>query len=310
MPDGLRTIRLVSSDESLVAAARSAVKQLGGYEFASTKASSDLVLKPPVAGDVILLDAAMREGNVYEICRSLLGRTRCRTFIVVDRDHRYAQGIAHFCGATGTLEKPLSAAGLRQALDASGAPRPELPHTTRSDEPKQPVLPQQLLRDLSGAVDTSLVSALTDPETNLFNYSYLNYKLDEEFKRAQRFTQPLSLVMLGFEGEASEQTLRELSGIFLSASRDTDLLGRFDASSFLFLLPSTGPDGAQIMAKRVEEQARQANLRDLVGDPLQLSVGIAFCPHALVRRREDLFGRARKALLDAQKVGGGVVTAS
>src|SRR5882672_5539345 len=191
MPDGLRTIRLVSSDEFLVAATRSAVKQLGGYEFASTRASTDVVLKPPVAGDVILLDATTREGNVYEICRSLLGRTRCRTFIVVDHDHRYSQGIAHFCGATGTLEKPISAAALRQALDASGAPRPELPQATRSDEGKQPVLPHQLLRDLSGAVDTTLVNALTDPETNLFNYAYLNYKLDEEFKSAQRFSQPL-----------------------------------------------------------------------------------------------------------------------
>lgn len=310
MPDGLRTIRLVSTDESLVAAARNAVKQLGGYEFASLKASTELALKPPVAGDVILLDAVSREGNVYETCRALLGRTRCRTFIVVDQDQRFAQGIAHFCGATGTLKKPLSAADLRQALDASGAPRPELPQAARTDETKTPVLPRQLLRDLSGAVDANLVAVLTDPETSLFNYAYLNYKLDEEFKRAQRFTQPLSLVMLGFEGEASAQVLLELAGIFLSASRDTDLLGRFDASSFLFLLPCTGPDGAQIMARRVEELARQANLRDLVGDALQLSVGIAFCPHAQVRRREDLFSRARTALLEAQRAGGGVVTAS
>ena len=309
MPDGLRTIHLVSSDESLIVAARSAVKALGGYEFAGSKTSAQLIALPPVAGDVILLDAATREGNVYEICRSLLGKTRCRTFIAIEKDNRHAHGIAHFCGATGTLKKPLSAADLRRVLDASGAPRPELPAAARASESKEPVLPQQLLRDLSGAVDGSLVSALTDPETDLFNYAYLNYKLDEEFKRSQRFAQPLSIVMLGFEGEAAEQVLRELAGIFLSASRDTDLLGRFDANSFLFLLPSTGPDGAQIMVRRVEEQANKSNLRDLVGDALQLSAGIAFCPHGEVRRREDLLGRARKALLEARKVGGGVVTA-
>jgi len=55
------------------------------------------------------------------------------------------------------------------------------------------------------------VQALVDPETSLFNYGFLNYKLDEEFKRAQRFRHPLSCVMLGFEGQANEECLSELS---------------------------------------------------------------------------------------------------
>jgi GGDEF domain-containing protein len=116
--------------------------------------------------------------------------------------------------------------------------------------------------------------------------------------------------MLGFEGEASEQVLRELAGIILSASRDTDVLGRFDASSFLFLLPGTGPDGAQVMAHRVEEAARERGLTDLVGDPLQIAVGISSHPHPEIQRREDLYGRARQAFLEARQVGGGVVTSS
>lgn len=309
MGDGLRTVRLVSGDESTVAAARAAVGGLTGFGLAVHASADELASKPPVSGDVLLLDSRMAGANVYEVCRQLVGKTRCRTWIVVDEGNRYADGIAHFCGATGTVARPLSTASLRKALETGAAKSAPAPEASRTGKPKSPAFPETLLRDLSGAVDHELVTTLTDPESNLFNYAFLNYKLDEEVKRAQRFGQPLSCVMVGFEGEVSTQVLRELAGIFLSASRDTDVLGRFDASSFLFFLPSTGPDGAQVMARRVQEEAKKQGLRDVVGDPLAISVGIASMPHPEVRRREDLFARARKAFVEAQKTGGVVTSA-
>jgi diguanylate cyclase (GGDEF)-like protein len=306
MADGLRTVRVVTTDESLTASARAAVRGLEGWELAGATGTSELLERPPVAGDVILIDGLLAGENAYEACRRLAGRTRCRTFVVVDAGNALGEAIARFCGATGTLQRPLTAGVLRAALEM--AP-PSLEGTQfRRDLPRTPELPADLLKDLSGAIDDGVVSAVTDPETGLFNYAFLGFKLDEEFKRAQRFGQPLACVMLGFEGQASEQVLRELSGVFLSASRDTDVLGRFDENAFLFLLPCTGQDGAQVMARRVEEQARAQGLRDLVGDPLSIAVGISSAPHPEVARREDLFTRAREAFLAARAEGGGVVT--
>jgi GGDEF domain-containing protein len=139
--------------------------------------------------------------------------------------------------------------------------------------------PEALLVDIgTGRPNESLIASLIDSETGLFDYAFLNYKLDEEFKRARRFDHPLACVMLGFEGRAREGTLRELAGIFLESSRDTDVLGRFDENTFLFLLPNTGPDGASIMAERVSELAEERGLSDLVGDPIQISVGTTY-PH-------------------------------
>jgi len=43
----------------------------------------------------------------------------------------------------------------------------------------------------------------------------------------------------------------------------------------------------------VGEMAQAKRLLDLVGDPMVISVGISTCPHPDVRRREDLFARAR-----------------
>lgn len=311
MGDGLRTIRVLTTDDSLVAQARVALGALDGWELVAVATPEELLAAPPVLGDVVLVDKWLRGRNVYEILRELTGRTRCRTFVVGDHDERLGEPIAHFCGATGTIRRPLVPSRLSAALEGHPGPRPGRPVDRRSHGPEgTPVLPEALLVDIATArPDSNLVQALTDPETSLFNYAFLNYKLDEEYKRAERFAHPLSCVMLGFEGQASEDVLRSLAGIFLSASRDTDVLGRFDESSFLFLLPNTGPDGARVMAQRVADRASDEDLRDLVGDPLLIAVGIADFPHPQIRRREDLYGRARDAFMQARSNGGGVVAA-
>ena len=307
MGDGLRTLRLVTNDESLLASTRAAAAALEGFEFKSVRSVDELMAKPPTAGDVILLDNALRSSNVYEACRSLTGKTRCRTFIVVDSGNIAAESIAHFCGATGVLSRPLNGAGLRKALEANSSMRAPLANAGR--ERKQvPVFPEAMFTNAAGDPDAHMREVMTDPDTGLFNFAYLKIKLDEEYKRATRFAQPLSCVMLGFDGQLSDLVLRELAGIFLLASRDTDILGRFDENSFLFLLPHTGPDGAQVMAKRVQQMAQEQQLCDIVGDRLEISVGIAFCPHPQVQRKEDLYSRTRRAFLEAQTEGGAVVT--
>lgn len=310
MGDGLRTIQVVTTDETLAASARAAALPLGGFEVIVRGSLQELLAAPPSPNDVILLDGWLRNGNVYENCRRLSGKTRARVFVVVEHDNNMAESIARFCGATGVLKRPLVPSKMREAFEAVIAPPAALPSETRGQGHGSPALPEKLLTDLAGKPDLNLVGALTDPETSLFNYAFLNYKLDEEFKRARRFDQPLATVMLGFEGQVEEDVLRELAGIFLETSRDTDILGRFDENSFLFFLPNTPKEGAAIMARRVGEIAAARGLSDLVGDKLVISCGISTWPHADVRRREDLFARARKAFLEARQEGGGVVAAS
>jgi diguanylate cyclase (GGDEF)-like protein len=307
MGDGLRTFSVVTTDEALLANARAATSTLEGWEVAQAGSVAEILEHMPPAGDVILLDAWTRSGNVYEECKRLAGQTRCRTFVVSSHGNRFAESIARFCGATGVLERPVTASRLRAALDHSPGMRPALSRDARGQGNEDAVLPEKLLADIAGQPDESLVSALVDPETSLFNYAFLNYKLDEEFKRARRFESALSCVMLGFEGQLAPNALQELASIFLELSRDTDVLGRFDECSFLFLLPHTGPDGAKVMAKRIGEQATERSIVDLVGDPVVISVGISTSPHPDVRRKDDLFSQARRAFLDAQKKGGGVV---
>ena len=308
MGDGLRTIYVVTTDESIIAQCRAASSGLEGWEVGVRKDYESLLSDPPAPGDVILIDKFLWGGNVYEICSALVGKTRCRIFVVCEFDNKNAESIARFCGATGVLRSPISGSQLRVLLEESSGPRPLMVEEQRGTEAEIKSLPEALLVEIAtGKEDKSLVSALVDHETSLFNYAFLNYKLDEEFKRARRFRQPLSCVMLGFEGQANEDSLRELSSIFLCTSRDTDVLGRFDVNSFLFLLPNTGPDGARIMANRVREMATERGLRDLVGDPMEISVGISWYPLDTITHKEELYARAREAFVAARNAGGGVV---
>lgn len=299
-------IRIVTSDEVLLNSAQAAVGALDGWDFAGAAAVDDLVAGAGERGDVILLDVHAGPENAYESCRRLTGTSGARLFVVTDGDPGLGGPIAGFCGA-GTLGRPLTADALRAALDDS-ALRPSQGAAGRGQGATHG-LPEAMLQDLVGGTTQTILRALVDPETGLFNYEFLSFKLDEEFKRARRFGNPLSCVMLGFEGQASDEVLRQLAGAFLETSRDTDVLGRFDESSFLFFLPNTGPDGARVMAERIKAIANDRGLSDLVGDPLQIAAGISFFPHLDVTRREDLFGRAREAFLSARAEGTGLVIA-
>src|SRR5947207_556873 len=127
MRDGLRTIRVVTTDESLAASARAAAAALDGWEVATVATLQDLLSAPPAPGDVILLDTWLRAGNVYENCRRLTGKTRCRTYIVTEHDNFLAESIARFCGATGVMRRPLVPSKLREAFETTRGPRPALP---------------------------------------------------------------------------------------------------------------------------------------------------------------------------------------
>ena len=205
MSEGSRTVRIVTQDEALLASARGAVAALDGWEIAEPQSVEDLLVSEPAPGDVILLDAWLRNENVYESCSRLAGKTRCRTWVVTGERNDLAGPIAAFCGATGVIERPLSGGQLRAILDIDSTAR-ELPEQTRG-ESEDRIPPERLLRDLAGDRATRLIDSLTDPETGLFSYDYLTFKLDEEFKRSKRFKLPLVVVMLGFEGQADEAAL-------------------------------------------------------------------------------------------------------
>ncbi|MFT7486779.1 MAG: DNA-binding NarL/FixJ family response regulator, partial [Candidatus Paceibacteria bacterium] len=143
MGDGLRTIRVVSTDTLLLNQAKAAAEVLEGWEIIGLESVDELLEATPTRGDVILIDKFLRGENIYEVCRRLTGQTACRTYLVAEHDNDRGDSIARFCGATGVLHAPLSASRLAEALEQSGGPRPPLPEENR--ESNKPELPEKLL---------------------------------------------------------------------------------------------------------------------------------------------------------------------
>src|SRR5262249_44325009 len=126
---------------------------------------------------------------------------------------------------------------------------------------------QRLFRDLLGpgkpSSSESLLARVTDPLTGLVNAEYLTLKLEEEVKRAARYGQPLSLVLVEVKAfdqlverngrAAGDEALLEVAGVLLCESRDVDVAGRVGASRFHLLMPNTPADGARIVARRIVE---------------------------------------------------------
>lgn len=285
------------ADSAAIRARGSAAEALAEIQAAGRAGKSCLVV----------LDEALPGGNAFALCRKLRTSGKHRIAMLLRSEAALAGPIATFCGAGLALAYPDALDELRSEVagDAAALPLDEL--LRRGESGGEDAIRAGVLKDLETlSSGGGLLDAITDPETKLFNYPFLLFKLDEEYKRSARFKFPLSCVVFGFEGEASENVLLELAGIFLNESRDTDVLGRFDLNSFLFLLPNTGPDGARAMAQRVHVAASQRPLRDLAGDRLQISVGVATAPSEQIQKREHLFEEARRAFLAARDSGGGI----
>jgi GGDEF domain-containing protein len=278
------------------------------------------------AGDVVVIEASgafagrtdVPGGNAFSACRAFKEQPGVRVFVVVGNDDPYGDGLARFALADAVLPWDPS----RGQLDLEHAsPGPRTPPAVLRK------VDDLLARIESGMADhgekassalhqllrlereDTLLTRLQDPETGLFDGPYASLKLDEEFRRAKRFHLPLSLLLLDLGADAvpaagpeRRAVLAEAAAVFLNESRDIDVLARFTATTFLFLLPATPPDGAAALGRRMLTALRQ---RRLGGDiHLQPSAGLASMPHAAIRDRKGLLAVAEACLIKARAGGG------
>jgi GGDEF domain-containing protein len=163
--------------------------------------------------------------------------------------------------------------------------------------------------------DDSLLQRLQDAETGLFDGAYAALKLDEEWKRSQRFHLPLALVLLDIGAAAAAMPagpdrralLAEVAAVFLNECRDIDVLGRFTATTFLMLLPGTPPAGAEALVRRLLEALAERTF----AVALAPVAGVAAVPMPGISDRKDFLAVA-EACLDrarSQKGLGGLVVA-
>jgi diguanylate cyclase (GGDEF)-like protein len=174
-----------------------------------------------------------------------------------------------------------------------------------------------VLRDGGPVMPDGLVARITDPLTGLCNKSYMNLKMEEEFKKSKRYGTPLSLIIMDIDNfrelyqeqgkSAVKEVLVEIGSVLLCESRDIDIVGRIGESRFLILLPSTDLDGSRVMADRVFNNILERPFEiseSAVGVKVNISMGISSCPRISIKNVEDLLNMAIRGLNDAKDQGG------
>jgi two-component system, cell cycle response regulator len=157
--------------------------------------------------------------------------------------------------------------------------------------------------------------AIQDDLTGLYNYRYLHTRMNEEFKRAERYREPLSCIMVDVDHfkdvndrhghDAGDQALREVSVRLLKAVREVDVVARYGGEEFLLVLPSTNFSGALSVAERVWRAVGTENvaLPRNATERITVSVGVAVYPSRDIKTKDQLLKAADRALYQAKHEG-------
>ena len=152
-----------------------------------------------------------------------------------------------------------------------------------------------------------------DMLTGLPNRSALTGRLAEEFERAFRYEQPMSLLFIDIDHfkrvndslghGAGDSVLREVAESLRFTARGIDFVGRYGGEEFLIIAPGTWTADAMILAERLRNHVQRVTVSDRDGDArnITISIGIAGYPeHAadvssLLERADEALYRAKAA---------------
>lgn len=269
-----------------------------GYELETAsngvQAVERVKAQPP---DLLILDVMMPKMNGHEVCRIVKSTTE--TFIPIilltvkgDIDSKVT-GLK--LGADDYLAKPFNALELQARVGS--------------------MLRIKLLQDKIVSKRQELEAlSITDELTGLLNHRAMQARLRDEFARAQRYNDPLSVIMIDVDyfkrindthGHVTgDKALEKLGKILRKSVREIDIVARYGGDEFLVILPQTHFAGALTVGERM--------LRNTHGETittgtetiqLTISVGVAFFPNKSVHTVEELVQFADQALYQAKHEG-------
>jgi len=155
--------------------------------------------------------------------------------------------------------------------------------------------------------------SITDALTSLHNHRYFQERLREEFRRAQRYDDPLALILLDLDhfkevndthgNLLGDQLLREVAATLRKSVRETDLLARYGGEEFAMLLPKTHLAGALTVAERVWKDVGAIRAGQDGALRVTASLGVSGFPGRTVISSDRLLRTADEALYLAKHQG-------
>ncbi|HKQ71411.1 MAG TPA: diguanylate cyclase [Polyangiaceae bacterium] len=155
-----------------------------------------------------------------------------------------------------------------------------------------------------------------DELTGLYNYRYLHTRLTEEFKRAERYHDPLACAFVDIDAlkshndagshQLGDHIIRSVAEVTRKCLRDVDVVARYGGEEFLVVLPSTHFGGAVTVAERIWRDVtdKRFTIDGVTFHDVSVSIGVGLYPSRDVRTKDSLVRAADGALQQAKRDGG------
>jgi diguanylate cyclase (GGDEF)-like protein len=151
--------------------------------------------------------------------------------------------------------------------------------------------------------------ALKDSLTKLFDKGTFQTKLENEFKRLERYGTELSLILIDIDHfkrvndthghTVGDLVLSRVGEMLRRKLRDVEIVARVGGEEFAALLPQSGLEQAYAAAERVREAIKKQFEHDY---KITVSAGVASCSRATCTPR-DLVMAADRALYTSKQRG-------
>ncbi|MFQ6131600.1 MAG: sigma-70 family RNA polymerase sigma factor [Armatimonadota bacterium] len=164
------------------------------------------------------------------------------------------------------------------------------------------------------------VAAPFDDVTGLLTARSIRERLEAEILRASRYTHEVCIALVDLDDFAgfnekhgftrSDRLLQFMGKLIRRNIRKVDVVARYAGDTFALLLPRSGAEGGQVVAKRILAEVAKADLTAIAADaePVSACAGVAAFPGDGTSR-EEIIAAAFAALTAAKKLGPGTIVA-
>jgi diguanylate cyclase (GGDEF)-like protein len=234
----------------------------------------------------------------------------------MDREHMFK---GYDSGAVDYLFKPLEPQILKRKVGIFlelHLQRQQLEEKTRELDAK--ILELEVLhKELEEKnAKLELLSSL-DGLTGLFNRRYFDDNLLKEWKQAIRDSTSLSLLIVDIDYfkdyndyyghlEGDDCLRRVAQSLYEALLRPTDIVARYGGEEFTVILPNTGSEGAEKVAKRMMDFVARLDIvhkTSSVAETVTISIGVSSILPTGKLAVTSLLDRADKALYQAKEEG-------
>ncbi|HEM49445.1 MAG TPA: response regulator [Caldithrix sp.] len=228
--------------------------------------------------DLVVLDGMMPVMDGFEACKSLKGKSKTKDIPVIFLTANYIDvkdRITGFeLGADDYILKPFNSKELVTRCNKI-LQRHNMMRMLRNKNEKLNTKNKKIVDELANLLERSKVnddSTFIDNVTGLYNFNFFQKRLKEEFLRAKRHENELSIVIVGFRNlekinevfghQIGNYIIMKMANALLNKTRVSDVLARSDNDRFYIILPQTDAQGCYFEAERIRVTLSNVNYFD------------------------------------------------